>query len=72
MDSEANRVCVDVEIINDEVPEGGPAENFTLTLSTNSSVVILNPPNATVVIHDDDGRWLISVASYSISFRLCN
>ena len=49
------RTCTNVTILVDNMVEG--TENFTVTLTGNSEVVVSNPAStATVFIDDDDGE----------------
>lgn len=49
---------VSIEIINDSVTEAD--ETFTLHLTTFSPIVLIDTPNATVTIVDDDSTILTS------------
>ena len=48
--------CIDVSILDDSVFEG-PAETFTVTVTTTNPRVTLGNNNTTVTIIDNDGQY---------------
>lgn len=50
--------CTDIQIVNDSILEND--ESFSINLTTDVLSVILSPNVATVVIIDNDGKYMIT------------
>ena len=56
-DEQSQQQCLEIEIIDDSLPEDW--EVFTLLLSTNNSEVDLITQRVNVYIHPNDGKWKV-------------
>ena len=68
-----SRHCVNVTIVNDNLPEGD--EVFYLTINTTDPNVNLNPNEAMVVISDTNSKFCTAVSShrhYISDYRILN
>ena len=66
-DQNTNRVCVTVNITNDNVREGPEIVNLTIT--TGDPDVIVVPGEGVIVIVDDDGMFWGSTLNTSLSIE---
>ena len=51
--------CVLIQVTNDTVPEVPEHFSVVLSMTTPLAGVVLTPDNATVVINDDDGEYML-------------